>query len=64
MITVTFIDKNGSQTDKQVSEGTKISAVGGSDLSKLLLNSQTVTRDVELRDGDEVQVIAPTGKQE
>lgn len=64
MFNITVIDKNNNPATRIISEGTRVSAIVGPDLSKCLVNDARVTRDIELREGDEVQLITPSGKQE
>jgi hypothetical protein len=64
---VTFIDRSGNESPKVLEEGAKVSTLVGSNLQGVLLSgsdgvARSVTRDVELRDGDTVELVAVSGK--
>lgn len=66
-IRVKITDRSGNETTKCIDEGTKLSTVVGSNLNGVLLVgtdgiARSVTRDVELRDGDAIELVAPSGK--
>jgi hypothetical protein len=61
MITVHFTDRDGDERDIQVAEGTKVSGIVAN-FKNTMLNDEQVTRDVELRDGDELREFTPSSK--
>lgn len=55
---ITLIDADGHQSNKVVSDGTKVSEVAGKDVVVILNNQeQRPDRDRELRAGDVVQIL-------
>lgn len=61
MINITVTSADGTDEDRNVEEGTKVYDVV-SEGATVLLNGTRVERNVELRDDDEVEVIAKSGK--
>ena len=60
-ITITLVDENGTEKNKEINEGDKVSKLVPSG-RLAILNGQQISRDAELRANDRLQIVRKSAK--